>query len=75
MPRHSQAEKTVRLNFQVTPDVKNLLESLRIRSGADTLTEVMRCVLATYELLQPLRWSGDAEWLRRHDFGSDSVLA
>lgn len=51
MPRQTKAAKTVRLNFQVAVAVRDRLETLRQRSGADTLTEVVRRALATYELL------------------------
>jgi hypothetical protein len=44
-------EKSVRLNFLVRPEVKETLEGLRERIGADSLTEVVRRALATYDWL------------------------
>jgi hypothetical protein len=50
MPRTAGPEK-VRLNLEVTPEVRARLEKLRDRTEAETLTEVFRRALGVYEML------------------------
>jgi hypothetical protein len=49
--RSKSESDTVRLNFLVRPEVKDRLLDLREQTGADTLTEVVRRALATYDFL------------------------
>ena len=45
-------EKTVRLNFLVRPEFRETIERLRERSGADSMTEVLRRAVLTYQCLE-----------------------
>ena len=74
MPRQTKAAKTVRLNFQVATAVRDRLEALRQRSGADTLTEVVRRALATYELLLDYYGTGGTLIIRDADGAEKELL-
>lgn len=51
MPKQKSVAKKTRLNLQVSEDVKALLEDLTKKSGASSLTEVIRRALAYYDVL------------------------
>ena len=55
----------VRLNFLVRPEVRDLLESLEERTGADSMTEVLRLALSAYDWLVRYREEGFQMCVRR----------
>lgn len=53
MPRMKRP-KSVRLNLEISPEVRDRIEALRHRTEAESLTEVIRRSLAVYETLVKL---------------------
>ena len=51
MSRPARTEPKVRLNLEISQAVRERLERLRERTGAETITEVIRRALALHELL------------------------
>lgn len=67
MTRIAKKKETVRLNLEMSLQVRERLESLRERTDADSLTEVVRRSLAVYEFLQDGIETGGRVMLRRKD--------
>lgn len=57
----------VRLSLELSPKVRELLEELRTRVGADTLTEVIRRAIALYSTMAELNTEGVRFILRGRD--------
>jgi len=53
MPR-TKRQQSVRINLEVNPSVRDRLERLKNSTEAESLTEVIRRALATYEALVDL---------------------
>ena len=49
MPKQADKKNRIRLNFEVSPKVRERLDRLQEMSDATTLTEVLVRALATYE--------------------------
>lgn len=72
MPRTPAAKKT-RLNLELAEGVRGQLESLRVRTEADSLAEVVRKALAVYDFLWTKCENG-AELLVREPDGAESKV-
>ena len=59
--------RRTRLSFNVTPRVREQLERLQVESGAESLTEVLRKALATYDALNDVRRDGGKVVLEYQD--------
>lgn len=55
MPRQPSPNPKTRLNLEVSESVRTLLEDLRKRTDADSLTEVIRRAVAVYDVLVATR--------------------
>lgn len=62
-----------RLNFMVSSDLKDKLESLQARAGGLTMTEVLRRALALYECAVEVEGEG-GEMLIRKDGQIERVV-
>jgi hypothetical protein len=75
MPRIAKGPK-VRLNLELTEEVRRKLEALREKTDADSLAEVIRRSLAVYDLLCEHRGSGGAIILRdEHGVDREVIIA
>lgn len=72
MPRIA-APKKIRLNLEVSPATRARLEDLRARTDADSMVEVIRLALATYDQIVDARASG-SELVARDKDGKETVL-
>lgn len=59
MGRPAKNQPTRRLNLEMTEDVRQRLERLRMETQADSLTEVIRRALALYDLIVTERARGE----------------
>jgi hypothetical protein len=67
MPRIAHTKPRIRLNLDFTEQVKAQLESVRDRSNADSMTEVLRRALAVYDFLLSEQEQGSSLFLRTKD--------
>lgn len=67
MPRHGRKDEPARLNLKMSQATRQQLEHLQVRTGADTLTEVIRRALAVYDLLIEEKDKGATPVLRSED--------
>lgn len=76
MARRSAPSRTGkrRLSLNISNSVNDQLESLRDRSDADSLTEVIRRALAVYDHLWSESVENDAELVLRFPDGSEKCL-
>ncbi len=65
MPRLPSNRPKTRLNLEVSRSVRDRLERLKDETEADSLTEVIRRALATYELLWDQHKQGGQAIVRR----------
>ena len=72
-PAPSRPEKR-RLSLNISDAVNDRLESLRDRTDADSLTEVIRRSLAVYDYLWTEAEENDAELVLRFADGSEKYL-
>lgn len=72
MPRPKINDDSVRLNLRISKEVRDQLESVRVRSNSDSMTEVVRHALTLYDALLAeqeegaqvvLRWPNEKEQL------------
>ena len=73
MPNSKTTLKRKRLSLDLTPQVKLRIENLRDITEAETITEVIRRALASYELLCEAQASGKSIFIRDVD-GEESAL-
>ena len=73
MPNLKTTPKRKRLSLDLTPQVKARIEKLRDSTEAETITEVIRRSLATYELLCDAQAAGKSIVVRDPD-GTDQTL-
>jgi hypothetical protein len=73
MPRIPTAKK-VRLNLELSEDVRKRLEALRGRTEADSLAEVIRRALAVYDFLWTERKRGGKLVVRGSDDTEHTVV-
>lgn len=66
MPRPSLKDRA-RLNLKMSEAVRLQMESLQQRTGADSLTEVIRRSLAYHDLIQSAKESGASVLIRYPD--------
>ena len=66
MPRIARGEKR-RLNLEMSEEVRQKLESLREKTDADSLSEVVRRALAVYDFLWSERERGTKLLVRGAD--------
>lgn len=73
MPKSNPASRRKRLSLDLTPQVKTRIEDLRDMTEAESLTEVIRRALASYELLCKAQASGK-DIVVRDEHGGESLL-
>lgn len=73
MPKSEKTMKRRRLSLDLTPQVKARIENLRDLTEAESITEVIRRALASYELLCEAQASGKSVLIRDAK-GAESVL-
>lgn len=73
MTRLRKSESRVRLSLETSKQVRDRLEVLRVRTGADSLTEVVRRAVAVYDALLTRTANGAKVVLRQSD-GSEQEL-
>lgn len=73
MPKSKTNSKRKRLSLDLTPQVKRRIENLREITEAESLTEVIRRALASYELLCEAQVSGKSILVRDVD-GTESTV-
>lgn len=74
MARIAKKKESVRLNLEMSLQVRERLENLREQTDADSLTEVVRRALAVYEYLYDGIQDGGKIILRREN-GKESEIA
>ena len=74
MPRPSRNQARVRLNLEMTEQVRAQLEELRDLTQADSMTEVIRRALAVYDFLWNEKEDGATTIVRTKDGKEREVL-
>ena len=74
MPRQTSKPGRVRLNLDLTQQVKSRIENLRDSTEAESLSEVIRRALASYEMLCEAHASGKKIIVRGEDGEESQVL-
>jgi hypothetical protein len=74
MPRPSSKAEKIRLNLEVSAPVRERLESLRARTGAESVTEVIRRALALYDTIVTASADRDSTLILKDADGSERQL-
>jgi hypothetical protein len=72
MPRTKRAEERVRLNLDLTEMTMKRLESVRVRTGADSKTEVIRRAIQIYDAFLTMTAGGSI--ILRHKDGTEEKI-
>lgn len=74
MPKSKKPMKRRRLSLDLTPQVKARIENLRDITEAESITEVIRRALASYELLCEAQASGKSIFIRDSNGEESSII-
>ncbi len=74
MPSPKTTQKRKRLSLDLTPQVKLRIEKLRDSTNAESITEVIRRSLATYELLCDAQANGKSIVVRDSDGSNEQTV-
>ena len=74
MPKTETKSKRKRLSLDLTPKVKLRIENLRELTETESITEVVRRALASYELLCEAQASGKSILVRDSNGEESSVI-
>jgi hypothetical protein len=74
MPRPSSKAEKIRLNLELSAPVRKRLEELRARTGAQSVTEVIRRSLALYDTILAVSADGKTRLVLKDADGSERQI-